>query len=503
MSPGGAILIRTDANERIGSGHIMRCLALAQAWRAAGHRAAFIIASDRSWIEPWLESEGFGAFYLSVEPGGTDDRKQTKAIAKNESADWVVLDGYYFGHDFQNDIKSTGSSVLFIDDYGHADHYSADIILNQNIYADQDLYKNRDSHVQLLLGTHYVLLRTEFLNWDKYKREIPNVADKILVTLGGSDINNCTGKVIEALGNVMGSEMEAQVLVGPSNANYTKLRSQIEGLSSLISLETHVTNMPEKMAWADMIISGSGTTTWELSFMGLAGLVIIMADNQIDIAKEVDRVGLAVNLGWANDLSPKAIGENLKELIRDPNKRSEMSSIGRQLVDGLGARRVVVAMDSRETLSLRRVTQADCHLVWRWANDPQVRAASFSSDNIALDEHVKWFENKLNDDGYLGLIAIDRNNEPIGQVRFDPKDDQTIIDISIDKKHRGLGYGTKVLSLAVKEFFDKTDFSIVHAYVKTGNVVSLAAFKKAGFEVENDEFIEGCAAVHLVLSKAD
>src|SRR5688500_822697 len=126
------IVIRADGNSSIGNGHVMRCLALAQAWRRAGGRAIFVQASTTATITGRLESEGFETSSIDAEPGGADDARQTIVEAQARHASWIVADGYRFDAEWQQQIKSANLKLLIWDDYGHASAYPADVVLNQN-----------------------------------------------------------------------------------------------------------------------------------------------------------------------------------------------------------------------------------------------------------------------------------------------------------------------------------------------------------------------------------
>ena len=154
-----SILCRCDASAERGAGHVMRCMALAQAARVAEIRVTFVMQQGTAELEEQLHSEGCDVVHVTAE----NDIHMTSAIAKEHSAEWIVVDGYTFNAEYQQSIKKAGYKVLFIDDFGHCDHYSADIVLNQNIYAEESFYKNRESYVNLLLGSKYLLLRQEFL----------------------------------------------------------------------------------------------------------------------------------------------------------------------------------------------------------------------------------------------------------------------------------------------------------------------------------------------------
>lgn len=287
-----------------------------------------------------LKSEGMEVVSLSAEPGSPEDADMTAGIAERMGAGWVVVDGYHFGSEYQRIIKESGLRLLFIDDNGHADHYYADVVLNQNLHAKEDLYKNREPYTKLLLGTEYVLLRREFWPWRGWKREIPEVARKVLVTLGGSDPDNVTLKVIKALQEVEVDGLEALVVIGAANPHRQKLDKAIEG-SEHIRLESNVLNMPSLMAWADIAISAGGSTSWELAFMRLPSLVVTLAENQIHIAEMLNRSKIAIQLGWHENLSTTDIAESVIKLMKNDNSRMETLIMCRYLFDGKGNDRII------------------------------------------------------------------------------------------------------------------------------------------------------------------
>jgi len=141
------------------------------------------------------------------------------------------------------------------------------------------------------------------------------------------------------------SEFEIKIVVGCSNPHVEQLKSEIDNRESKIELVVNATNMPELMAWADVAISSGGTTVLELCFMGLPSLVLVLADNQNDMAASLADLGAAVNLGLAYDVDLKMAGDVVQDLIADQERRANMSERGRLLVDGLGSSRVASALE--------------------------------------------------------------------------------------------------------------------------------------------------------------
>src|SRR5580693_7805992 len=137
------LVLRTEASVAIGTGHVMRCLALAQAWKDAGGRAIFAMAQATPTVEERLRNEGFEVTRVAAQVGSAADAAETTRLALMHGASWVILDSYEFGAEYQESLKRHGMKVLFIDDNGHAGQYSADLVLNPNVHAKEGLYSNR------------------------------------------------------------------------------------------------------------------------------------------------------------------------------------------------------------------------------------------------------------------------------------------------------------------------------------------------------------------------
>ena len=340
------LLVRTDSDSRIGSGHAMRCLALAQAWQDSGGRAAFIMASATRPFSSRLKAEGIDLYTIDATAGGNQDARRTVESVARHKATWVVVDGYHFDGSYQKTLKDSGTGLLFIDDYGHAGHYPADIVLNQNIYAIPELYLKKEPYTRLLLGTKYALLRREFLRWSTHPRKIPETAARIMVTMGGSDPENATLKVIRVLQRLDIKGLEAVVVLGGINRHSREIAGQLGDSNIPIRLENNVTGMAELICRADLAVSAGGSTCWELAFLGLPNIILVLAENQRKIAEGLEQTGISVNLGPFEDCSEDKLEKAIVELIHTKQRRERMSRRGRRLVDGLGAVRVVRELHS-------------------------------------------------------------------------------------------------------------------------------------------------------------
>lgn len=343
MSPGN-ILIRADASPDIGTGHVMRCLALAQSWQDAGGASTFLMAQSTSSIQARLAAENSKILSLPAVPGSKDDVDLTNECASRIQADWVVVDGYAFGTEYQEQIRNRQPKLLCIDDAGKCDRYVADIVMNQNLTAVEHLYSNCLPGTQLLLGSSFCLLRREFSPWRKWQREIITRGRNILVTLGGSTPVDTGVRVIESLGRARVECLHAVFVAGGSSPDVTALESCAAKFPEKISIRRDVSNMAELMAHADVAISAAGSTCWELCLLGLPSILVDVADNQTPIAIEMERRGCALYAGSGNAVSPNELANMIENLLASSEVRESMSHHSRELVDGLGAERVVSAM---------------------------------------------------------------------------------------------------------------------------------------------------------------
>lgn len=350
------VLIRADASLNIGTGHIMRCLALAQYLQNHQINPIFICVELPDKLQRRLINEKIKFILIDAELGSNQDAQISINLAQKYQAHWLIIDGYQFNSEYQKQLKEAGFKILFFDDYGHCNYYYADLVLNQNFGANKELYKNRESYTKLLLGSDYTLLRKEFLSWQQWQREIKPYANKILVTMGGSDPDNVTLKVIQALSLIFESpddppqpplvrgDLEVVVIVGGSNPHFDSLKSYCDTLPFNLTLKQNVANMTELMGWGDMAICAGGSTNWELAFMGLPSIIITVAYNQREIAQNLADMGLIISLGWWENITIDMLKNAILGLISDKNKRAKMSYLGKTLIDGQGCDRIFQAM---------------------------------------------------------------------------------------------------------------------------------------------------------------
>lgn len=341
---GETLLIRADSGAHIGSGHVVRCLALAQAWQEMGGCVGFSMAMKEPSMQARLQKEKMELLQITARPGTTEDARQFIDMARKMGVSAVVVDGYHFNAEYQRCIKETGLRLLIIDDNAHLDHYYADVLLNQNLHATKLDYQC-DPKTVMLLGPRYALLRQEFLSWRNWKRSFPLRARRILVTLGGMSDPAYYMKVVEYIEGI--ESVECDIIFG-STEPPDLLEEKVRQMPERMRIYKQVKNMSVLMAGADIAISSSGSIMWEIAFMGLPSILFVLSNNQQEVAESLRRIGAVKYLGWLERVDAVQATASIKALLENPETRKMMSQQLTSLVDGLGVERVIQAIKELE-----------------------------------------------------------------------------------------------------------------------------------------------------------
>lgn len=336
----GTLLIRADASAAIGTGHVMRCLALAQAWQDVGGQVAFVMAEVTPAIEERLRSENMSLHRIDGPPGSDLDRAQLMELTCNCHPSFIVVDGYRFGATFEKALKNETHKVLLIDDNGLCGCYSADFVLNQNMHAAENLYQKREEYTRLILGTKYALLRREFIGAHSH-RHIPEIARKLLVSMGGSDPENVTLRVMEAIEKVEIAGLEVTILVGGSNPHLTWVSETAAKSRHSCRILHNLSNMRDVILWADLVISAAGSACWEYCALGLPAILVVVAENQAPNAQALATAGAVKLVSAGARFRVAEMAEQITCLANSPQERQALSQTGSTFVDGEGASRVV------------------------------------------------------------------------------------------------------------------------------------------------------------------
>ncbi len=335
------LLIRADASVPRGTGHVMRCLAIAQAWKDAGGEVTYAMAESTSSVESRLDQEGIKIFSIQSTPGSAHDAESLVECALSQNADLLIVDGYHFGKEYCQALKVAGLKFLIIADHNTSVCESADLLLNPDVSDEQEVRSNYGPQTSLLLGPRYALLRREFTSWKFAVREPAEGLLKLLVTMGGSDPENLSLRIMNALQKCGLPDLEVVVLVGGSNPHFEKLDSAQKIPTPKFKLIKDANNVPQWMAWADVAVTAAGNSIWELMFMGCPVICCTRGPEDERLLARLAKCHAAMDIGPSShtQLEERFLREFM--ILREHKLREVMAKNGRALVDGLGAMRVV------------------------------------------------------------------------------------------------------------------------------------------------------------------
>lgn len=345
MSAFTSLIIRADVTAEIGTGHLLRCLALAQAWHG---RVLFLSYCESSFLKKRVKEEGFKILPVKTMHPDPADIEETLKFLKAGSYQWVLLDGPHFDSKYQETIRDNGYRLIVVDDLNNYSFYHADILVNQNFMAERIEYKCSPDTVQLL-GANWIMLRRDFLTYKKPEvHERRSDLKRILVTFGGSDPLNLTQSAIRVIGGIGGSGIEARVVVGPANNRLNVYRDLLSGCSCAVEFLADVIDMPGLFDWADLAIICGGTTLWECLYMGCSVISFACNDTQHSLLSAMHKQGVIYYAGRAQDTHEGDLEKVLRQLLDNEEKQCHMRASGRKFVDGKGTSRLVEVVEKLE-----------------------------------------------------------------------------------------------------------------------------------------------------------
>lgn len=339
MNP-GTLLFRADADPAIGTGHVMRCLALAQGWQDAGGVAVLAAAEIPVGLEKRLADEKVELVQLQSNAGTAADATELASLAQARAARWVVLDGDRFHPEYFEIVKKQRLKVLWLDDFGSSEVHAADLIVNQNVGATGDCYPWCGDDTRLLLGTKYVTLRREFRRI-KPRVEASGTGCNLLVTFGGSDPDNLTEKVLRAVG-AESSGVKVTAVVGSGNPRLAALQELARSLH--VTLLADVANMPDLMMGSDLAVIVAGGSLWELLYCGCAVLSYSRNSVQAEVIATLAEGEAISDLGPVSAFNGPELCAGIRRVSGSATERERMRMAGMRLVDGDGVLRVLRAL---------------------------------------------------------------------------------------------------------------------------------------------------------------
>jgi UDP-2,4-diacetamido-2,4,6-trideoxy-beta-L-altropyranose hydrolase len=353
------VFFRVDSSQKIGTGHVMRCLALAEELRTRGSEITFFSRDLSGNISDSIKDREFNLKILKapksspsrnenyldwLEVSVQEDQKEMLSLVKGATPTetCLVVDHYALDSKWEAPFKKLGLRILVIDDLANRNH-DCNLLMDQNYFSDpQTRYRQRvSSDCQLYLGPEFSLLRKEFQTLGKTSRNREKI-EKLLVFFGGIDLTGETEKTLQAL-SLLKNQIQVDLIIGSKNPNREKIENLAKNLKT-VKCHVQTPHLAKLMFEADLALGAGGSSTWERCCMGLPSFVISVAENQTETSAQMGKRGYSVFLGSHEEVSAKQLAAALDEAISQPKKILEMGKKSRELVDGMGCAKIASAL---------------------------------------------------------------------------------------------------------------------------------------------------------------
>lgn len=492
-------MFRADAHANMGIGHVMRCLTLANILSDHGvqchffhkksHSKIFKLISDRHNVVELDYENGFTAQNEYQNWLGSSqewDVNQCIKKSKINKYDFIVVDNYALDEKWEEDISTLSENVMVFDDLANRNH-SCQLLVDSglfNSYEDYvDLTKDR---TKIFTGSDYVVLRPEFLkarSTIENSNIIINPILKILVNFGGTDPDKLTLIALDALSHI-NPKLHVDVIITSSCDWLDELKACIKQ-SEYTYLHIDPQSVSEVMLEADFAIASIGGGAWERCCLGLAGIGVVVAENQKGMAQTLENSNALIVANKKN------LGTTIIKTLNSgdiSNTVKAMSHSAFSLCDGLGVYRVLAALSKKLIVTeLRALTKDDAALLFEWQNEPTSRRYSLSSEPLNWNEHCSWLDKSLSSpERRMWVVTFE--DMSCGYVRLDDLGESEIVSILISSKFRRLGLAGKAIQL-LKE---KSKQGLLAAKVLDSNQASNALFLAQGFKKIAHEYYSWC-----------
>lgn len=335
---------RADASSTIGFGHLSRVMSLAGAAARVGAEVELVTHRPEAAVRAIAARADVAIHAIDAQPGTPDDARVTRAIAGRDA--FVVVDGYAFDGPYLQELRGEERIVTYVDDLAR-ERLTCDVVLNPNVSGLAVRYETPAATV-LLLGPTFAIVHDRFLEARRARSQArhvePRIAERLLVTMGGSDPPGATLSAVEALSLVDGPPMQVRVTVGAANQRVAAVRRAASSCDRHdVEVRTSVEDMAAEMLWADMVVTASGVTATELACVGVPGVSFAIVDNQEPIASHLARLGMFEILPTGGG-GPAAIARAVSLLAADADRRTRMVEVQRATIDGAGKGHVIARL---------------------------------------------------------------------------------------------------------------------------------------------------------------
>jgi UDP-2,4-diacetamido-2,4,6-trideoxy-beta-L-altropyranose hydrolase len=492
------IAIRADASATMGVGHVMRCLALADALTESGAEVILLtrdlgvdvtklVRNNQVALVVLPKPETRGEIEDAVPYAGwaqvswRTDAEQCKAALSSRQPRWIVVDHYAFDARWHREMAlGTGARIAAIDDLGDR-LLAADVVIDQNPSDDHaSKFAGRLApSTRLFGGPRYALLSA------RYRQARPIEVKPRVVSIGifmsGTDPTVLSPIALRACREQARFEGTIELVTTSGNRNVAALRELVDNWPAT-RLIVDLPHLADFFAAHDLQIGAGGGAAWERCCLGVPSVALTGADNQRAVLPELAKRGAALVLDQDASHDVVRIGEAVRDLVENHEERMCLAHNSRQLVDGLGSLRVALVLCGDE-LQVRPARAGDSERTHAWRNHPVTRSVSRNTAETTLADHERWLQGVLRDER-RSLLVAHVGALDVGVVRFDRiSDDEAEVSIYLDPALHGLGIGRNAL-LAAEQFVTHSRWAIskVVADVLETNRASQRLFATCGYE---------------------
>lgn len=480
------VAFRLDASVEVGAGHVARCLSLARELLARGVGVEFLTRGLPDYWRQRAEGQGIVVRVLSLagECDATADADASVAALGDARVDWVVLDHYGLGRDWEHRLRAKADRVAAIDDLANREH-DVDLLVDPNHGRRSSDYDSLlPAHCVRLVSARYALLRPEFLDAHAGAlRSRERGVDRLFVCFGGADPHGLASRVVEDLLGQPGFEaMGFLVALGSADPQGGRLRLLSGQHPGRIELAIDADDLAVLMAGCSMAIGAGGGMCWERACVGLPSACIVVAENQAPAAAALADEGVHLLLGDAVAVAPDAWRSALMAMRNLPGMADRMARRATELVDGRGCQRVVQRL-LQAPIELSPLAEADIELSFRWRNDARTRRHVFDPRELDFDEHAAWTRQSFAMPS-RDLFMCRRAGERVAVLRLDSSPDGTVVfSIYVDPERGGSGIGAEAIRAGVDWLRrHRPSAKLAIAHILEANVASERAFATAGFD---------------------
>lgn len=330
------VLFRADGGQERGLGHVMRCLALADACAATGAEVQFAASHLPQQVRMQITARGYGVIAL------VGEGQQDAATLAQVEADWLIIDSYDIDAQHRRALARTVSKLAIIDDVYDNGPYDAELLINPNPGAAIERYGVLPAGQRQALGAQYIVLRQDIMAARRARTY--DQAAKVFISCGGSDPSGAAKTCLDMLSGFSRHRLDITVLIGPA-AQAATLTSTLQSGQHTVRALTSPQPIEQLLNAADFAILAAGTTQWEAAYLGCPFMALIVADNQEPGAQFFAQQGASITLDWRAQRLKNDFLSSLERLTGSAKMRAQQARKARRLIDGEGAARLAALLD--------------------------------------------------------------------------------------------------------------------------------------------------------------